>query len=93
MKTSPKRKFDAAMVLVLLVGFILGMILVASHRNFVIFIFFGWALFGVWLLFSIKCPNCGKPVAYKGRIKSIPIFAGYSNSRCQNCDFDLNKNE
>jgi len=41
---------------------------------------------------KIKCPKCGMPVTYQGKILGESYFGGFSNRKCKNCGWDLNKN-
>ena len=50
-----------------------------------------WLLIWTFIMFQVKCPNCGKSVVYKGEFGGISIYAGFSNKSCQNCGYDLTK--
>lgn len=38
---------------------------------------------------KLKCPSCGMPVTYQGKILGENYFGGFLNRHCQNCDWDL----
>jgi hypothetical protein len=44
-----------------------------------------------WVLDKMKCPKCGMPVTYQGKILGENYFGGFLNRRCKNCGWDLDK--
>lgn len=89
MKISPRRQFWLLMLLFVIGGLVIGALLVALQMPVLEWSLYAW-LFGCsWLLFRIKCPNCGVTIAYQGELGGIPIYAGYAHKKCRNCDFDL----
>ena len=42
---------------------------------------------------GIKCPNCGTPVTFQGRIFGFAVHAGLIKHECQNCGWNLDSNE
>lgn len=89
--TSPRKKFVYAACAFILVGLAIIIALVETQQTALIVAFFVWIMGGSFLLMRIRCPNCGVPVAYQGKLGSISIYAGFVRSKCQNCDADLTK--
>ena len=85
MKISIYEKFWRTLGLLVLVGFILGVVAVETNLKAVLFCFFGWAFIASYILFKIKCPNCGSSLTYKGTVAGLPIYSGFASRNCKNC--------
>ena len=89
MKISPREKFSSIMLMVLAVALMLGVSAINTQNSIYEWFFYGWLFIGTFLMLSVKCPNCGTSVAYKGRIFGFPLFASFASKRCKSCDYDL----
>jgi uncharacterized membrane protein len=77
------------MAAVVLSAFLLVIVVVKTQSTLLLGILIAWVLFGAYLLFRVRCPQCGVTVAYQGKIWRIPIYGGYANRNCKGCGFDL----
>jgi hypothetical protein len=89
MKIAPRTKFWLVMF-----GMIIGALFVSPQmigldRKYEDILFFGWLVVGSVLLIVIRCPTCGTPLAFQGRIGGLPLIAGFANKQCKKCGHDL----
>lgn len=86
---STRNRFRVAMLIFVFGGLFFVGILNEFHIGNLKLISLGWLLIWTFLLFQIRCPNCGKPVVYQGTLSKISVFAGFSNHSCKSCGYDL----
>jgi hypothetical protein len=91
MKLSIQYKFFIRLFLCMLIGFFIGIFAVETQLKSLLLVFFGWAFMASYLVFRIKCPSCGKPVAYQGEVNGVSVYAGFCRNKCVNCGHDLTK--
>jgi len=86
---SVRSRFNVVLVFLLIVALGLIVALLKSQSQVVEYVFYGWLLAGSIWLASIKCPNCGARVVFKGRVGGVGIYAGFAGSQCSACGHDL----
>lgn len=89
MEISPFRQFWLTMLVLVVGGLLIMFMLVSFQTDSIEWLLYAWVFGLSWLLFRIKCPNCGVFVGYQGKIGGAPIYAGFAHKKCRNCDFDL----
>lgn len=90
---SVRSRFNVILISFLIVAIGLIVALLESQSQVVEYLFYGWLLIGSIWLASIKCPNCGARVVFKGRVGGVGIYAGFAGSRCSACGHDLTRAE
>lgn len=63
----------------------------ADHSQGLMVGFFAWVGIGSLVLMRIRCPRCGTPVVYQGKLGKVSVYAGFVRQHCQNCGEDLGK--
>lgn len=91
MNLTPKRKFVWLCFVVVLIGLAIGCSAVIIDAEEIKWMFFLWVAVGSFILMRIRCPQCGVPVAYQGRLGGMPLYAVFFRKNCQNCGNDLTK--
>lgn len=87
--SSVRAKFWLVTAFVMAVGFGIGVLMVQLQSQILMYAFFGWAFVASYLMFRVKCPNCGTSVTYQGKIVGLPILGGYAHSKCKVCAYDF----
>ena len=91
MKISTQSKYFLIFLIYILIGFLIGIILMATQFKPLILVFFGWMFVAKYLLDKVKCPSCEMPVSYQGKMLGIPFYAGVCRRKCANCGYDLSQ--
>ena len=93
MKLSPKRMLILAFAIFVVIGLLIGAFSVATQVEAFSYLFFGWVIVGSFLIYRIRCPKCGSPVALQEKGVRFPLFAGLTVTKCQSCGEDLTRAE
>jgi uncharacterized membrane protein YhhN len=90
---SPRQKFAWGMVIFVAVGLAIAIAAgeYAGQSQVPMVMFFAWCGIGSLLLMQIRCPRCGTPVVYQGKLGKLSVYAGFVRRHCQNCGDDLDK--
>ena len=86
---SPRQKFYLVAAFSTAFGFVVGCLMIYLQSKVMAGVFIGWIFVSSYLMYRVRCPDCGASVAYKGEIVGISICAGFANRRCQMCGHDL----
>jgi hypothetical protein len=65
---SPKKKFYWMVFILLVVSWSLIVLWAMTDQVIFVTLLLGWIFVGTGLVKSVKCPNCGTPVSYQGKI-------------------------
>jgi hypothetical protein len=81
------------MVIFVIVGLAIGITAgeFKDHSQVLMVAFFAWVAIGSLVLMQIRCPRCGTPVVYQGKLGKISLYAGFVRRQCQHCGEDLTK--
>lgn len=85
MKSSVYQKFWLRMIVLILIGLIIGIVAVETSSKIALYCFFAWTFIASYLLYKVKCPNCGTSLTYGGTKAGIPIHSGFASRNCKNC--------
>jgi hypothetical protein len=88
---SVRTKFWLVTAFVSAVGFAIGVSMVEFQSQELMPVFIAWIFVATFLMFRVKCPNCGTSVVYQGKFLGLPIFAGFVNQKCKVCGYDFKK--
>jgi hypothetical protein len=86
---SSKQKFLLTTLLLVVVGLALGLLMLSLQSLWFAFALIVWTFASSYLLYQVRCPNCGTSLSYKGKVGGMSLYAGFANRRCQNCGHDL----
>ena len=89
MKISAYEKFWLTTGLCTLIGFVFGLISVETQSKLSLLLFFAWAFIASYLIHQIKCPNCGAPLTFQGKLLGLPIWGGFAHRKCKSCEVSL----
>lgn len=89
MKISTRARFYLITILVIVIGIAAIPFFFDPDGTYFSFVFFGWICIGSFLVFQVKCPNCGTPVVYQGKVAGVRMYAGFVRKQCQCCRYDL----
>ena len=93
MNLSPRQWFIGCMVIFVAVGLAVGITAgeFDDHSQVLMVVFFAWVAISSLVLMQIRCPRCGTPVVYQGKVGKLSLYAGFVRRQCQNCGEDLTK--
>jgi hypothetical protein len=86
---SPRKKFSWMVFAVLVVSWSLIALWVMTDQVIFVALLLGWIFVGTGLVKSVKCPSCGMPLSYQGKISSFSVHGALARGRCRNCGYDL----
>lgn len=89
MKISPRARFWLVTIGVIVGAFIVSPEMIGLSEKYEDFVFFGWLILGSIAMSLVRCPRCGTPLVFQGRIAGIPLIAGFANRCCKKCGCDL----
>ena len=87
---SPKSKFYWMIVLTLVVAWSLIAIWTVTDQEIFLGLLLGWIFVGGWLIKSVRCPSCGVPVSYQGKLGTMQVHGAFAAGCCRNCGHRLN---
>jgi len=93
MRLSPRQMFALGLLIFIAIGLAIGVVAAwfKQHSPVLMIIFFAWVAIGSVALMQIRCPRCGTPIAYQGKLGRLSLYAGFARRHCQNCGEDLTK--
>jgi len=89
---APKSKFLLTLLCAIAIGFGIIIAWMFTGRDWVGYMIFVWVLIATWVMYQIKCPNCGAPVAYSARLGKVQILSAIPRRTCEECGYDLTRN-
>ena len=93
MSLSPRQRFAWGLAIFVIGGLTIAVIAgeFKEHSQAFMVAFFAWGGIGSFALMQIRCPRCGTPVVYQGKLGKLSLYAGFVRRNCQNCGEDLSK--
>lgn len=91
MKISVQLKFLYTFLICIIIELVIVAFALDSTQSFIQIAPFIWFLITTYIIYNIKCPNCGAPVVYQGKLFGVSFFAGICRNKCASCDYDLTK--
>ncbi|MDO8653464.1 MAG: hypothetical protein Q7R66_14855 [Undibacterium sp.] len=89
MKVSPRTKFWLVTMFFFVGLFFVKPGWIGLNDTYEDSVFFGWIIAGSIAISMVRCPNCGTPLIFQGKIGGIPLIIAFANKRCKKCDHDL----
>lgn len=90
---SPISRFYSIIIFVVAIGFAFGLLMVHKNSSIFALLLVAWIFIGHWLLLQIKCPNCGEPLAFRGKVEGVSFYAAIARRKCRECGCALNRND
>ena len=89
MNISPRAKFRLVTLGMIMGALFVSPKMVGLSDEYEGILFSGWLLVGSIAMLLTRCPQCGSPLVFQGKVAGIPIIAGFANKRCKKCGHDL----
>lgn len=86
---SPKSKFYWILITTLVVGWSLIALWAITDRDIFVGLLLGWVFIGSALVRSVKCPDCGVPVSFQGKVGTFSVHGPLARGGCRNCGYCL----
>lgn len=91
MNLSARVKFNVILATCVVVGFVMIVIVANTQSRAILVGLLAWLLVCTVALFRVRCQNCGRSVAYQGKVLGLPVYGGIAHKTCRECGFDLTK--
>ena len=85
-----RTQFRLVVFAVMLVGFGIGVLAVQLQSLALSLVFLGWVPIASFLIYQVKCPNCGTSATYMGKFLGMRMWGAIvAQTKCSACGYDF----